>query len=388
MIGKIISAKSFGSTVGYVMKDGCEILYLEGITPSDAKEMARDFQDQALLNPRIKNAVGHISLSFSEKDKAMLTDKVIAAIARDYLRRMGIENTQVLIVRHTDTAHPHCHIVYNRVNNDGKTISDSNIKLRNMKVCDELTTEYNLYRPQQKENVNRDKLREPDRTKYEIYDVISKNLRGCKGWDDFTAKLSREGISVRFKEKGKTGIREGVLFSKNGHTFSGSRIDKQFSYSKLDSIFNPKQAASPKLDMSKPTVTKTATTQITSNPKFDVNQRQAPQYSESSKKGFNDAVGNYKGAFNVFSVSGGSAGDESLDTGALGGGSLPVPHMDIGIGLSPDMMQRMAGESHNEHIARITALINSISAAMLAYIEEQKRRQKETAKNKSKGIKF
>ena len=78
MIGKIISGSSFSGTVGYVMKEKSRILEAEGIVPPDAKRMAEDFNDQTLLNPRLKNTVGHISLSFSPKDAPRMTDAQIA----------------------------------------------------------------------------------------------------------------------------------------------------------------------------------------------------------------------------------------------------------------------------------------------------------------------
>lgn len=54
----------------------------------------------------------------------------------------GITDTQYLLVRHLDQPHPHCHLVYNRVGNNGQTISDKNIKIRNAKVCRALTEKY------------------------------------------------------------------------------------------------------------------------------------------------------------------------------------------------------------------------------------------------------
>lgn len=73
MIDKIISGSSFSGTVGYVMKEESRILASEGVIPPDAKRMAEDFKDQTLLNPRLKNTVGHISLSFSPKDAPRMT---------------------------------------------------------------------------------------------------------------------------------------------------------------------------------------------------------------------------------------------------------------------------------------------------------------------------
>ena len=269
MIGKIIAGSSFGATVGYVMnrcrpEDGedhraksivgeagmdktkrgkvlSRILGFEGIEPPGVSDMVRDFKDQTLLNPRIKNAVGHISLSFSPRDADKLTDPLMTQIAREYMEHMGIRDTQVLLVRHTDQAHPHCHIVYNRIGNDGQTISDKNIKIRNGKVCKELTAKYGLYYPKGKEQVRRERLREPDKTKYAIYDAVRDCLPGCKSWGDLGARLQKQGITTKFKYCGNTDRRQGVLFGMNGYTFSGSKIDRAFSFFKLDRHFSQAQ---------------------------------------------------------------------------------------------------------------------------------------------------
>ena len=145
MIGKVISGSSFSGTVGYVMKEESRILEAEGVMPPEVKDMAQDFKDQTLLNPRLKNNVGHISLSFSSKDAPRMTDALMTQIAKEYMQKMGITDTQYLLVRHLDQPHPHCHLVYNRVGNNGQTISDKNIKIRNAKVCRELTGKYGLY---------------------------------------------------------------------------------------------------------------------------------------------------------------------------------------------------------------------------------------------------
>ena len=123
MIGKIIAGSSFAGTVGYVIKEQSRVLDAEGVTPPDVREMVQDFKDQTLLNPRIKNAVGHISLSFSSKDTPRMTDALMTQIAKEYMQRMGITDTQYLLVRHLDQPHPHCHLVYNRVGNNGQTFA-------------------------------------------------------------------------------------------------------------------------------------------------------------------------------------------------------------------------------------------------------------------------
>lgn len=172
MIGKIIAGSSFAGTVGYVMKEQSRVLDAEGVTSPDVRDMVQDFKDQTLLNPRLKNTVGHISLSFSPKDASHMTDALMTQIAKEYMQRMGILDTPYLLVRHLDQPHPHCHLVYNRIGNNWQTISDKNIKIRNAKVCRTLTEKYGLHFAQGKESVRREHLREPDKTKYEIYNTI------------------------------------------------------------------------------------------------------------------------------------------------------------------------------------------------------------------------
>ena len=354
MIGKIIAGSSFAGTVGYVIKEQSRVLAAEGITPPDVREMVQDFKDQTLLNPRIKNAVGHISLSFSPKDGVRMTDALMRDIAKEYMQRMGITDTQYLQVRHLDQPHPHCHLVYNRVGNNGQTISDKNIKIRNAKVCRALTEKYGLHLAPSKESVRRERLREPDKTKYEIYDAIKTCLHNCGNWNDLEFRLKERGIAVRYKYCGSTNQKQGVLFSKNGFEFSGSKIDRQFSYSKLSRHFAQAQ--------------------------------QQTRYRATLARGFHAAIGNYRSAFtNIFGNTSGSGNKSQADNNAVnfGGsiGTLPLPPNDLSVGLSAAQLQRKPGESPEEHIARITALLNTAAEAIAVAAMERKRRLRER-KNK------
>jgi hypothetical protein len=124
------------------------------------------------------------------------------------------------------------------VKNDGSIVPDSNIRLRNVAVCRELNKKHWLYFANGKELVREHRLREPDKTKYEIYHAIKTILPRCKSWSDLERNLSRQGIGLEFKYKGSTDIKEGIRFTKGQYTFSGSKIDQSFSYSKLNAHFN------------------------------------------------------------------------------------------------------------------------------------------------------
>ena len=89
--------------------------------------------------------------------------------------------------------------------------------------------------------MRRERLREPDKTKYAIYDAVRDCLPGCKSWGDLEARLQERGITTKFKYCGNTDQRQGVLFGMNGYTFSSSKIDRAFSFSKLDRHFSQAQ---------------------------------------------------------------------------------------------------------------------------------------------------
>ena len=147
MIGKLTKGTSFGGCVRYVLKEEkARLLEAVGVEGSP-EQIAEQFELQSLLNDKVKNVVGHTSLSFSPEDSLRLRndDALMLKIAREYMERMGIQSTQYIIARHTDRRHAHCHIVFNRVDNDGKTISDKNDRYRNEKVCKMLTAKYRLH---------------------------------------------------------------------------------------------------------------------------------------------------------------------------------------------------------------------------------------------------
>ena len=124
MISKMTKGTSFSGCVCYVLReDKARLLEAVGVEGSP-NQMAEQFELQSLLNDKVKNIVGHTSLNFSPKDADRLRndDALMLKIAREYMEKMGIRNTQYIVARHTDRKHPHCHIVFNRADNDGHTV--------------------------------------------------------------------------------------------------------------------------------------------------------------------------------------------------------------------------------------------------------------------------
>ena len=239
MMGDLKKRASFAKLVNYVNNPKkARLIDSKDVRLDSNATIATSMQGQADDKPgrRLKNPVYHISLDFAHEDTPRLTDALMTEIAREYMRRMGITDTQYIVCRHTDTEHQHVHIVANRVDNNGNTISDRNDAVRNVAVCKALTREYGLHFSRGKEKVKRDRLRGKDRVKYQIYDAVKAALSRCNSWSELCDRLAKQGIGVNFKLDRRNGNIVGVSFTKDGVSFSGSRIDHSMSFYKIDKL--------------------------------------------------------------------------------------------------------------------------------------------------------
>ena len=102
MIAKIVKGGNFRGVVNYILdkEKDAKILVCDGLFSENKDKIVMSFEAQSGMNPRVTKPVGHIALAFSREDKHRLTDRTMAGIALEYLERMGIKDTQALVVRH------------------------------------------------------------------------------------------------------------------------------------------------------------------------------------------------------------------------------------------------------------------------------------------------
>lgn len=156
----------------------------------------------------------------------------MADIAKEYLRRMGIVNTQYVMSRHHDKPHPHVHIAYNRVDNDGNAITGDQGFRKSARITQALTREYGLTFSKGKKKVNRDRLKGKTAVKYRIYDTVTEVLQTCRSMEALKAALAARGIgmNITLNAEGKP---KGVVFTYNNISFGGYQIDRSMTYAKL-----------------------------------------------------------------------------------------------------------------------------------------------------------
>ena len=150
------------------------------------------------------------------------------------MEQMGISNTQYIIARHHDTKHPHCHLVFNRIDNEGNLISDSNERIRNTKVCRALTKEYGLYfAPKNSKARNKSRLRPHQLRKYNLRSSTLDALAISHSWYDFFHVLKSQGIDLRFNHAENSDKIRGVSFCMDEFSIAGSKLDTDLSFNRL-----------------------------------------------------------------------------------------------------------------------------------------------------------
>ena len=246
MIAKIVTGKSFGGAVRYLLeKSGhARMIDSDGVELFNIRSLIDSFNFQRKARPEKTEVVGHISLAFNKDDTPRLTDGFMAGLAREYMQRMGITDTQYIVVRHTDTEHPHLHILYNRVKYDTKLVRSHNERIRSVAVCKAMKQKYGLTFSEGKENVKIERLHNPDKVKYAVYEAVKAILPYCVSLPELAERLQDIGIETTFIHRGgdpAKGI-QGITFTKENLTFKASQVDRKFSYANLCKIIEANRA--------------------------------------------------------------------------------------------------------------------------------------------------
>ena len=133
MVGLAKACSGGGALANYVLDEnkGYELdrNNLCGLTPKEIVEEFKMIQD---LNQRATNKTFSLVLSPDIKDGKNSSDKELKAMTQEYLTKLGIdpEKQQYVAFVHTEKEHKHIHIIANRVEPNGKLISDHHIGKR------------------------------------------------------------------------------------------------------------------------------------------------------------------------------------------------------------------------------------------------------------------
>ncbi|GAA3985064.1 relaxase/mobilization nuclease domain-containing protein [Hymenobacter antarcticus] len=230
MIGKLYPDDSFDRLSAYVLQqDGkqAEVLAANGVRVSSAEEMAADFEFQRSTRPEITMAVEHVSLAWLPSETEKLTNEVMTQAAMLYMHKRDIdpEQTQWVLARHFDEDHPHCHLLLNRVTNNGGVVPNNLNQVDSAVACRKVEAEMgfadaakigtaNKLAQAEKDGEPKEKL---DRLhlKAVLVQALEKHLPAVTTVAELQEALAKDG--VRLQPTFQEGKLRGVVFTADAY---------------------------------------------------------------------------------------------------------------------------------------------------------------------------
>ena len=239
MIGKTSIGRSFKGCCAYNMekveKGKGEVILSQGVRDYERGAMVADFVRQAQMNPDLSRSVWHTAVSFNPQDEARLRadPQLMQQVAGDYLTGMGLDKTQYVVIRHTDTAHTHFHIIANRVANDGQTVSDGHNFSRSETLLRQIERQYGLTPMQeQAQRMSLENLPDRDRSRIAIRDQVRESLNRSASGQELREDLAQHNINM-IVNRDKAGQPRGISFEQVKAQENREEIRITFKGSKL-----------------------------------------------------------------------------------------------------------------------------------------------------------
>lgn len=240
MIAKLVKGKGFRGALEYDLREQKGHILDTNMGGDNPRELAREFGAVRALRPNLTKAVCHVSISLPPDEK--LTDDQWKDVAGKYLEDMGFKDSQYVVTKHTDTEHPHIHILANRVSMKGEVVSDSRDYQRQEAIMRRLEREYGLKEVTPSRDAER---RAPTKGEIEcavrtgkpsarmtLQKFVDKALHNQPDYMEFTRRLEKSGVEV-LPNVASTGRISGISYRHNDIIMKGSDLGKGYSWAGL-----------------------------------------------------------------------------------------------------------------------------------------------------------
>lgn len=257
MIGDARTGSGFGGLARY-LHSGDRVAWAEArnLPTTDPDLVPAMMRSTALLSRRVKDPVLHYSISWPEYEQLHREDML--QVADRTLADLGLAEHQAVIVAHDDTAHPHIHVMVNRVHPaSGRAWEKWKYKTRLERSLKTLEKEMGLTEvPGRLSGRERDEraIRRPTKGEQqlaakldvkaldhwsredvdELRERLTPHFDAALGWADLEERVQREGVTLyekgpgliltngeryaKLSEMGK-GVRKSGLEERFGQTF-------------------------------------------------------------------------------------------------------------------------------------------------------------------------
>ena len=225
MIGDARTGSGFGGLARY-LHSGDRVAWAEArnLPTTDPDLVPLMMRSTAMLSKRVKDPVFHYSISWPEYEQ--LPKEQMLDIADRTLADLGLAEHQAVIVAHDDTAHPHVHVMVNRVHPEtGVAWEKWKYKTRLERFLKDQEKELGLTQvPGRLSGTERDKsvLRRPTKGEQrlaerldvstldrwskdevrELRDRLTPHFEGAESWNGLEELLRQDGVTLYAKGPG------------------------------------------------------------------------------------------------------------------------------------------------------------------------------------------
>ena len=263
MIGKVTRGASFGGLAAYLTGKPERVAWTEPryLLGTDPKEIAREMEAAAGQSSRVQKPVYHLSISFDELDRP--SREQMRAAVEEVLKDLGLEEHQAFMVAHRDAAHPHVHVMVNRVHPEtgraqalGHDYAQIERSLRRLeaawgmqKVAGHHARESGMETPDRSQSRTTGEVREARRTGAisfpdEVREKAGKDLLEARSWGELAERLERHGLRVEVRGRGMV-ITDGERVAKASRVLaeaSGPRLARRFGQTLGDYLAGDRSA--------------------------------------------------------------------------------------------------------------------------------------------------
>ncbi|MFJ8628956.1 relaxase/mobilization nuclease domain-containing protein [Kitasatospora sp. NPDC093550] len=226
MIAKITKGKKARPALAYDFGPGRrdehkDARIVAGSVPGTWRQVGR-LMDTHLKQRDLKQPIWRCSLSLPDED-GVLADTQFAAIAEEYIARMGFGACPWVAVRH---GQDHIHLTVVRIGWDGRTVDDHGDFIKSMPIVRALEKKHRLVDASERSNRNAPQVSgqeraasvkrgaaEPERDLIRREVWAARDAAAGRGRPAFEAELARRGIDFKANEAKTTGRMNGYSFS-------------------------------------------------------------------------------------------------------------------------------------------------------------------------------
>ncbi len=211
----------------------------------DPQIAAALMQATANANLQVESPVYHLTINFDPADP--VTPERMQAVADRVLADLGLAEHQALMVAHRDRAHPHVHIMVNRVHPEtGLAWNRWQDRPKIERALRELEQELGLrevsgrlyqldgQQPPERAVLTSGERRQAERTGDPAFpDRVRAHLaelRAARSWEELEATLARQGL--RLERKG-----QGLVITDGKYQIKASRVARDLSLKRLEQRF-------------------------------------------------------------------------------------------------------------------------------------------------------